>query len=294
MLAVATAIAAAPSAHTADEPRLTRDWRLMEGKHWQIASPDDEAAVEPPRGEDDSERGTCGPGMVEVQGEMLAGPMGDFDVVDAAQKDTCTSWIDRKFPERCARFDEDRWRSVSHRFPKRSMHFCIDRYEYPNRSGDYPWVMVTWREARALCARELKRLCTEAEWTFACEGVEAMPYPYGYVRDSEACVTDRPRLAYDGAALTPRDTARALAEVDRLWQGEPSGSRARCRSPFGVFDMTGNVDEWTTSSTPGGRRSILKGGYWGPVRTRCRASTRVHGEDVGLYQQGFRCCGDAP
>lgn len=56
--------------------------------------------------------------------------------------------------------------------------------------------------------------------------------------------------------------------------------------------MTGNVDEWTTSVRRGERPSILKGGYWGPVRARCRPSTRAHGEDFAYYQQGFRCCSD--
>jgi formylglycine-generating enzyme required for sulfatase activity len=91
-----------------------------------------------------------------------------------------------------------------------------------------------------------------------------------------------------------RTDGRALAEIDRLWQGEASGARSRCRSPFGVYDMTGNVDEWTVSVRPGERPSILKGGYWGPVRTRCRPSTRAHGEDYASYQQGFRCCADVP
>jgi sulfatase modifying factor 1 len=85
-----------------------------------------------------------------------------------------------------------------------------------------------------------------------------------------------------------------LREIDRLWQGAASGASPRCRSPFGVYDMTGNVDEWTESVQAASPRSILKGGYWGPVRTRCRPSTRRHGEDYACYQQGFRCCVDVP
>jgi formylglycine-generating enzyme required for sulfatase activity len=50
------------------------------------------------------------------------------------------------------------------------------------------------------------------------------------------------------------------------------------------------VDEWTYATTNEGSRSILKGGYWGEVRARCRPSTRVHGENFAFYQQGFRCC----
>jgi formylglycine-generating enzyme required for sulfatase activity len=154
--------------------------------------------------------------------------------------------------------------------------------------------MVSWHEAGAICARDGKRLCTEAEWTLACEGDDSQPYPYGYERDAEACVIDLPSRPVDAGALAQRDGARARVELDRLWQGEASGERPRCRSPFGVYDMTGNVDEWTVSVVPGERPSILKGGYWGPVRGRCRASTRAHDEDFVYYQQGFRCCSDAP
>ena len=32
-----------------------------------------------------------------------------------------------------------------------------------------------------------------------------------------------------------------------FWQGVPSGSLPKCKSPFGVYDMTGNVDEYTKS-----------------------------------------------
>ncbi|MFS8071048.1 MAG: hypothetical protein ACMG6S_32165, partial [Byssovorax sp.] len=42
----------------------------------------------------------------------------------------------------------------------------------------------------------------------------------------------------------------------------------------------------------GERPSILKGGYWGPVRTRCRPATRSHDENHLFYQEGFRCCTD--
>src|SRR5262249_21945784 len=155
------------------------------------------------------------------------------------------------------------WLSAARELSTKAMDFCIDRFEYPNQKGAYPIVLVTWYEARDLCAGLGKRLCDEAEWTFACEGDEAMPYPYGYVRDAEACVVDQPWRAFDEGALRPRSGPTAKAEMDRLWQGVASGSRPRCKSPFGVYDMTGNIDEWTQSVRPGERPSILKGGYWG-------------------------------
>jgi hypothetical protein len=58
--------------------------------------------------------------------------------------------------------------------------------------------------------------------------------------------------------------------------------------------MTGNVDEWVVNESGKPYQSGLKGGYWGPVRTRCRPMTTVHGEDFSFYQIGFRCCSDVP
>jgi formylglycine-generating enzyme required for sulfatase activity len=174
------------------------------------------------------------------------------------------------------------------------MHFCIDRYEYPNKKGEYPVILVDFNEGRNLCSAQKKRLCTEDEWTFACEGEEAQPYPNGYTRDADVCVNDHPARRYDSAAFSLRTDEKAVRELDKLWQGEPSGARPGCKSPFGVYDMTGNVDEWTRSTLSKGRPSILKGGYWGPVRTRCRPSTRAHGGAYVFYQQGLRCCSDTP
>jgi formylglycine-generating enzyme required for sulfatase activity len=174
------------------------------------------------------------------------------------------------------------------------MHFCIDRFEYPNVLGQWPVIFVSFDEGQALCAEGGKRLCSEDEWTFACEGEEGRPYPYGdgYTRDPSACVCDAPWIAFNETAMHPRDAASTGQELARLWQGRPSG-QPRCRSPFGVYDLTGNVDEWTQRVHPGPHASILKGGYWGPVRTRCRPSTRSHAPTHMFYQQGFRCCRDA-
>ena len=270
-----------------DPDRLLHDWRLVNGHHWQIAA----RSVEPADETDAREgtRGACPAGMVDVNGRMKTDALGS---IEELQKTTCIDWIDRRFPERCARFDRASWLRLSEDLPTRAMHFCIDRFEFPNELGAYPLIEVSWREAAALCGAEGERLCSEEEWTFACEGGEATPYPTGYARDAETCVIDRPWRDVDESALGPRESPTALAEIDRLWQGEPSGSRPRCRSVFGVYDLTGNVDEWTSSTRAGEPRSILKGGYWGPVRDRCRPSTRAHDESFSYYQQGFRCCRD--
>lgn len=262
-------------------------WHLVGGRSWQIVADasEDLATTDATEGT----RGACPAGMVEVAGRAK---IDGAHSIETLQESVCTDWIRRQYPARCGAFDAEAWRALSADLPTRPMHFCIDRFEYPNRRGEYPLIFVTWYEAKALCSAEGKRLCTEDEWTFACEGEEAVPYPYGYTRDDTACVIDRVHRPFDESKLRRRDSEDAMRELDRLWQGEASGARARCRSPFGVYDLTGNVDEWTTSTHPGGYPSILKGGYWGQIRARCRPSTRAHGETFAFYQQGLRCCAD--
>ena len=263
------------------------NWTLHDDRHWQIFSPifEDPAVTD----EVEQNRGSCPTGMIEIEGNSKRGSR---YAIESLQSGTCLDWLQTSFPQRCAQFDEEAWIPLIARFPTESMRFCIDRFEYPNIKSQYPWILVTWNEAADLCAEQEKRLCTEDEWTFACEGEEALPFPYGYTRSSEACVIDRAWRDYDDGAWADRASRAAMLELDRLWQGEPSGARPACRSPFGVYDMTGNVDEWTTSTGDHGYQSVLKGGYWGAVRARCRSSTRAHDEDFAFYQQGFRCCSD--
>ena len=314
-----------------DEPRF--EWRSVDKKHWQAlgrtdgsgradgsggaratsaaspggASPGgnsaggtlalvDTASEEAPALTDAREKSSagCATGMVRVKGNFRVELHGEASgEIERIQDGACTDWISKEFPARCRTFDHARIDEEVAKLPTRPLDFCMDRFEYPNVLGQNPLIVVTFHEAEALCKKSSKRLCNENEWTFACEGEEVRPYPYGYTRDATACVVDRNWRPFAEGALQPRDGAGARAELDRLWQAEPSGSRGACRSPFGVYDMTGNVDEWTRSARSTGFTSVLKGGYWGPVRARCRPATRAHNEDFIAYQQGFRCCGDA-
>lgn len=263
----------------------THDWRSIDAKHWQLDTGVNSPEVFP--------GAACPTDMVDVNGDMKQDPPGGpASSIEELQKTTCTKWINRTYPERCAQFDETRWKKIASGLPSKSMHFCIDTYEYPNVAGQNPLIFVNWNEAGAMCATRGKRLCNEDEWTFACEGPEALPYPYGYTRDGTACNIDRQWRPFNEKNMYPRDSEKARNELDRLWQGVPSGTMPRCVSPFGVHDQTGNVDEWTTQVHVSRQPSILKGGYWSTVRTRCRPSTRSHGPGHFFYQQGFRCCAD--
>lgn len=266
-------------------------WRSIDHKHWQN-EPDGvpllSVALTPAVPDNQ-----CPSGMVHVRGNMKQDRSRRYgDSVEELQKTTCTVWLQRTYPERCSQFDQAAWEAIARTLPVKSMEFCIDKYEYPNIESQNPVIFVNWYEARDLCAAQGKRMCNEEEWTFACEGPEALPYPYGYTRDSTACNIDRQWRPFNEKNMYPRDSERAKQELTRLWQGVPSGAMPRCTSPFGVHDMTGNVDEWTVAVRPGPHKSVLKGGYWGPVRTRCRPATRSHDEGHYFYQQGMRCCAD--
>jgi sulfatase modifying factor 1 len=225
----------------------------------------------------------CPPDMAEVEGDYC--PL-------VEQK--CLRWLDPATMLQCAEFE--RGTNPGHCSMKTEhQRFCVDRYEWPNKVGALPIYMASWYEAKASCEAIGKRLCGDTEWTLACEGPERQPYPYGdgYVRDDRACNVDKPYIVPDPEKVVdPRMQARELARLD---QREPSGARTSCVSPYGVHDMTGNVDEWVVNVSQAGKPYLsgLKGGYWGPVRTRCRPMTTAHQEAFRYYQIGFRCCGNA-
>jgi formylglycine-generating enzyme required for sulfatase activity len=275
-------------------------------RYWQPYDPANILGVE----EKAAHHRGCPTGMVRVQGTMK-----DWKIVQDMQNAACAEGPDHgkpwnpqylcyKFDPKKFNYDERRKNALKagRKLQEQDLDFCMDQFEYPNQRGGYPAIMINWFNARAICEADGKRLCTENEWTFACEGPEALPYPTGYVKDPTACNFDRIRKsAMNESTVTQFDTPAAQKMIAGLFGGSPSGSFERCVSPFGVYDLTGNVDEWTKYEAPGrprdmaagggkGLLSILKGGFWGPVRNRCQPSTSSHGPDFRFYQQGFRCC----
>ena len=206
----------------------------------------------------------------------------------------CLRWLDKDQrpeanfgigPLRCAEFAPPKCLSKT----RKRMEFCMDEFEWPNKFGELPPVGMSWYDAEKQCKSAGKRLCTADEWTFACEGPDVKPYPYGdgRHRDDTICNIDKPSM----------DPSTPRSEWPKHYRGVPSGSMEKCVSWADIHDMTGNVDEWVNNV--GGRTdgdpyfSGLKGGYWGPVRTRCRPMTTVHGPGHSFYQNGFRCCASA-
>ncbi len=169
---------------------------------------------------------------------------------------------------------------------------CMDRYEAPNQRGARPLVMLSGDEAEAWCSAKGKRLCGESEWESACEGDEALPWVYGWKVDTAVCDSDKTWRAFDERALMSSDRETRERESNRLWQGEPSGARARCVSGDGVVDLTGNVEEWVTSRPEHHFRTSLMGGFWAKPWTGCRGTNDAHSPDFRFYEVGFRCCRD--
>lgn len=147
--------------------------------------------------------------------------------------------------------------------------FCIDRYEWPNRKGSRPESFVSKYGASDSCFSKNKRLCTADEWTIACMGPYSWRYPYGQAYEQYACST--------------HDTTFRV-----------SGSRPECRSFFGVYDMSGNLAEWTdTKSIENRQFYYVKGGFWesGP-QSNCTDKRYSYYPQNRHNPVGFRCCSD--
>jgi sulfatase modifying factor 1 len=215
--------------------------------------------------------GSCPRDMVLVEGEYCS------DVLQV-----CNRWLDDEtLPfARCAEYQ-----SPAHCIGSRvKQRFCIDRYEYTAPGDSLPLNFQSFEKASAVCGGLGKRVCTESEWNFACEGEEMRPYPYGFSRQA-VCNQDRSDL------YEPNPHYQVLAD-----RREPATARPECVSPFGVFNMAGNMDEPVLregSAHIEPYRNALKGGWWMAARNRCRPATTAHDDYYRDIQVGVRCCSAA-
>jgi len=208
----------------------------------------------------------CPADMVLVEGEYCT-----------HVRHTCEHWLDdEKLPfARCGRYARQA-QCVGKRVP---MRFCIDRFESADVDG-VPVNHQSFQLAKQRCASQHKQLCTESEWNFACEGEEMLPYPYGTTRKA-VCNQDRNDL------FENNPKRRILRDLRA-----PNDPKSLCVSPFGVFNMVGNMDEPTLRETNRQPKfnNALKGGWWMAGRNRCRPATTAHDDYYNDIQVGVRCC----
>jgi len=180
----------------------------------------------------------------------------------------------------------------------------------PANRSEQPVVRLSWDEARAYCAwlsaktGKKIRLPTEAEWEWAARAGTATAFPWGTVDDDFgqfANLADKTLDKFPNQRQTHNYLMRAMSVDDKAMvsvQGKSYKPNA-----FGVYDMIGNVAEWTASdyrpypyNATDGRndvssrmRKVTRGGAWDCIPRWARISVRTAYEPYQrVYNVGLR------
>ena len=209
----------------------------------------------------------------------------------------------------CERTPDDvNFRGLSSDVSKKKRFVGLCNARKPDRL-DHPINCVSYDMAEAYCKSKNARLPTETEWEYAARGPVQHDYPWG---DEPP---DEKRLNAAGDEYRKWDLAaggegKTMFSGDDGWAGTaPVGQFPAGKSGYGVYDLAGNVWEWTADfygpHTAGeikdpkgpasGSERVIRGGAfngWDPVWANPAWRYRY---EPGTYSHalGFRCAADA-
>lgn len=161
----------------------------------------------------------------------------------------------------------------------------------------YPQAYISGAQAAQACAAAGKRLCAPIEWRKACMGPRGQTFGYGGERIEGRCndggrspmlrLFPQRASSSEGFAFLEMNDPRLNQLSDTL---SPTGAHEDCTNEYGVFDMVGNLHEWTNDP-----HGTFQGGYYLDTHLNgdgCSYRTVAHDVTYHDYSTGFRCCTD--
>ncbi len=205
---------------------------------------------------------------------------------------------------------EVEWKDIRPSEKKAFSPLCTG--SFPTKQPDkasHPINCVDWDMASIYCGSKKKRLPTEAEWEFAARGPDGRRYPWGDEPPDKSRMNACGKEclvwgAKNGVEMGFRGKGM-YAEDDGFPTTAPVGSFPEGKSRYGLFDVVGNVWEWTSdweanySAEPvvdpkgpktGQRRVVRGGAFNGALPSWVRPSQRYSDEpSAHSHAYGFRC-----
>jgi len=233
--------------------------------------------------------GPCPNDMVYIDGSYCSSV---FHHCIKGGKDHLYNKVGDPEPYYCDEYKEENIKCLGTEYP---IKYCMDKYELPNVVGEMPLVMISWYDAKNICESKGKRLCSDKEFIVACEGPQHQPSAFGWKRDRENCHIDTQWIQPNNGILAGNDQNKIDEEINRISRREPVGNRPNCVSPYGVFDLNSNVDEWYVNTLHAHEKGYFQSVFFGGhhisgARNHCRTATYSHNEITKYYVESGRCC----